>query len=160
VNNEVDLDAAIAALHENMDRHIAEYGVSILTVSGGAYPYSYTIGMTERGRHEMLVLGLTQEDAMYVLNTLSVLPDLQPGNTVTLVGGFEVKLVLVDDALANQYAIQAYRHYRDRLEKVKGVLQVLIPDDKGVFPDDPKCHRKFRGAQMLQKETWWSTSIH
>ena len=116
--------------------------------------FAYTIGNQEKGLPELLLIGnFDSESIAAILNQLSdrMLELKQPfvnESLHNLGGTLSVKLL---DALPEahvKYTIQAGQFYANEDYDVQ---QVVIPDQKGRWPDDPQCHKNFR-VPLLRKE--------
>jgi hypothetical protein len=104
-------------------------------------PYSYTIGLTDHGRPELVVTGLPQRRAVDLLNDVAAhLLHTQapsPGERVPLIGGPLVEIVRVAEPSA---------HLRVAAEFCGpqfAAIQLVYADDRGHWP----WERGFRGGR-------------
>jgi hypothetical protein len=140
--------------HTDTAEHIREYGRSIISVfdgEGDEIPFAYTIGNTERGLPELLVIGTTKA---YFLNNLSQLmidrgSPFKDGELVDLGGKYPVRISLTNDGRAqDDYTIQAGQYYGT---EEYPVLQVLLCDKEGRFPGEAECQRPYCDVPILRK---------
>lgn len=130
---------------------IAEHGWMIQGVGGGpdSPTFSYTIGLTEFGHPELLMVGLDPRTAQSLLNTMgATVKNLgraySPGDRVAeVIAGFDVLLRGPIDPVKAQL-IQALNMYGEI-----DALQVLWPDAEGRFPGEPDFNPRFLLMQPL-----------
>lgn len=135
-----------------LEELIARHGVAVITVGPArdAPSFSYTVGLSDDGLPELLVLGLPAEVAQPVLNTLAArlrregalrlnepLTDVFAGTTAVL---HEVPLA----RSAPYVRVAAHRR-----AGVLRVLQLIWPDAAGRFPWQAGCEPSFLAAQPL-----------
>lgn len=143
-----------AEFYEQMEKTIAEHGRLILGVPSPEGGFSYTIGNTEAGLPELLMLGIDPRVAQSILNAVSEAIKAFPPGDGTLVdigGACPVRLRALDGievALAREeYAIQAGRYYqREDLP----IMLVEYPDPAGRFPDETDCDPAYILAQAMR----------
>lgn len=137
-------------LQEETIYAITKYGRRFIGILGDAenLSFTYTIDNHIHGLPELLVIG-THEG--YFLNALSEMM-LQRGCAFTdgeLVpnGKVSVKIVNANARAREEYTIHAgwYPGTDDY-----AVQQVLLPDENGRFPDDPKCQKPFCTVPILR----------
>jgi Domain of unknown function (DUF4262) len=123
-------------------RHIAQYGRSIIGVSGcgGEPPFSYTIGNHLKNLPELLIIG--SSEAFY-LNHLSRLMitrrrSFDDGELIQLLPlSLPLALVRVDDRIVwDEYTVQAGVYFGDN---DYAVMQAVRSDKQGRFPDQSGC---------------------
>jgi len=142
-------------IREVIRAHIARHGRSIQAVGEdesdvpGTQPFSYTVGNHALGLPELLVVGTTKLSSI-----LNVLSDIQRDRgkafgheeLVSIGGKFPLRIVDAGELGRRQYASFACIYYNsDTVE----VLQVLIPDAKGRWPDTPGCDPPYRDQPIL-----------
>ena len=128
-------------LHEKIDADIAEYGRSIM----GVFPsddsddptneaFAYTIGNYDKGFPELLVIGMFSDT--YTLNELSsqMIKRGRPFDDeeiVSLGGAFPTCVVRAAEEVKENFTVQATAHFG---HSGYDVMQVVVPDTKGLFP--------------------------
>ena len=60
---------------------------------------------------------------------------------------FPVRIINADHRARDEYTVQAGQHFGHEDYRV---LQVLIPDDSGRFPDHPECQPPFSAIPVLR----------
>lgn len=138
-----------------MAQTIADEKRQLIAVSGDkkGKPFTYTIGNQEKGYPELLLIGIADDQSGHLLNLLSdrMLEQRRPyhdGELVTLEGAkFALQIWEATKVAHVQYTVQAGQFYGAEDYRVQ---QVVVPDDKGRFPTDPVCHRKYR-VPVLRK---------
>lgn len=134
------------AFYERTRKNIEEYGISGIGVGykqpeEDGVPFMYTIGNTEKGWPEfLLVARIPYEVAGAMVNELSkkLRENNAPlGDLVDLGGKYPVKLVKVtSDEVKEEYTVQVGRYYDGKQDYE--VVQVLLPDRQGLYPDERK----------------------
>jgi hypothetical protein len=120
---------------------IAEHGWAVQTIHGDQDdpPFSYTVGLTEAGLPELVIIGLPENVAGTILNMLakrSLETDLEVGQRYELPNGdqnLEYLIGPVSSPSRRSYLKMAAVLY-DR-HRVKA-LQVIWPSKDGLFPTD------------------------
>jgi hypothetical protein len=142
-------------IHANIRRNIETHGRCVLSVGCGpdTPPFSYTIGNWIKRLPELLVFRLAPVDALSVLNDLSQQmigrdTTFNDGDVVSLGGAFPVKIVDANDEARTDYTLGANRFYGHQDYQV---LQVLVPDKEGRFPDDPLCAPAYSRLPVLTR---------
>jgi hypothetical protein len=126
---------------------------SVIAVGGGENtpPFSYTIGNSRRLLPELLIIGLLDN---WTLNTLSdrMIDQGRPfadDEIVDLGGRYPVKVIDADERVKSEFTIQAGRYFgADNYE----VMQVIIPDKNGRFPDEPNCAKPYSEIPILRAQ--------
>jgi hypothetical protein len=121
-------------------------------------PFAYTIG-NSRGRFrgkpdelpELLVIGTT--DAGFLNNLTQMMIEAEQafadGQVVLIPGArLPVKVIRANDSARTEYTIQAAEHFGHNDFQV---MQVLMPDLDGVFPDDANCKPPYNKVPVLRK---------
>ncbi len=136
-------------LFSSMANMIAQAKRVCLAISGTSKEPSffYTIGNQEKQLPELLVIGNFKADAMCtMLNTLSdamlearCLP--LEGSQISLGGDYPVLIYSASKEAKEKYTIQAGQFYGN---EDYDVMQVVLPDKKGVYPPDPRCHKDYQ----------------
>lgn len=137
-------------------RDVREHGRSVVGVfPDAASPppngaFAYTIGNSDRGLPELLVVGMFDRDAMWLLNRLSEKMvarggPFASGEMVDLGGRRAVCVVDAADEVKDLYTFQAtaWRGGPDYR-----VQQVVVPDPEGRFPWDDGCGEPYRSVAV------------
>jgi hypothetical protein len=133
--------SVIEAAKDNMKR----VGRTCLGVMGDP-PFMYTVGNTQRGLPELLLIGSCEEAAKDMLNFISEkIAEDQSERSMDLGGKAPVYLLEADDS-AKDYTRLA-SHFFDRYN----VMQVIPSDMSGKFPWDKGCKKPYRNAPVLRK---------
>lgn len=130
-------------------RNIREAGQSVMYIGGtgdGGPPFSYTVGRSERGLPELLIVAaLAPDTAKAILNHLDrLMPQPLPSGTeVSLGGTYPVRLM----AATHPDTWEEYCCLVDRLYGHVPVQQVVMCDKQGRFPPDcdPQWHQPLLG---------------
>ena len=150
---------------------VASHGFAVVAIGYGGcsmpgcngcrsrYPFTYTIGMVERGQPELMLFGLEPESAHFGISWVA--NEALAGRPVPVDMPMEVNNVaikLVD--VPNQWLIADrsrmamwFNHYgpgRERLTE-PAVRQLVWADADGRFPDDPSCNPKIAAMQPVLK---------
>lgn len=136
------------SFYDGIKKTITRYGRQVLAV--GENPmFGYTIGNFLVNRPELIVFGAGFEGTTFILNKVS--KELLKDENLTMVdlgGKYPVMLhtVINPDAAIDRYLVQAGQYFGHRLFKI---VQVLIPDLHGRFPNNPACDEPFKGYPLL-----------
>jgi hypothetical protein len=115
----------------------------VIGVGRGRYrpPYSYTVGLTDHGKPELVVTGLPQRRATDLLNDVAAhvmhADPPTPGEQVPLIGGPLIEIVQVTEPSAHLRVAAEFCDPRF------AALQLVYADDRGHWPWD----RGFRGGR-------------
>ena len=146
------MDAYIKASHEKIEK----FGRTVLGVWDEDHPgqmgFFYTVGNSLKGLPELLlVLNVSPDFGASFLNFLSnkMIEQNKAFDHMELVdtgGKFPVMTVMAND--------HAKEHYMIQVENLLGpkefeVLQIVIPDRSGLFPNDPNCDDHFKGQPIF-----------
>jgi hypothetical protein len=146
-------------VHERIERDIRKVGRSVMVVGGGkdTMPFAYTIG-NSRGRFrgkpdelpELLVIGTT--DAGFLNNLSQMMIDAEQafadGQVVLIPGArLPVKVIRANNSAHSEYTRQASEHFG---HDDYSVMQILMPDLDGVFPDDAGCKSPYSKVPVLR----------
>lgn len=147
---------------------IHRFGIAVLSVGSGEcsvpgcvcepepMPWSYTVGFAERDHPEVVTFGLTPSDANDVLNLVrhcEVEGHAARVGDPAIFGGRRVRFDDVPDEWVLHEEVDPmgrwFAHYGPgRSELVwPGVLQLVWADDRGRFPDEPRCSADVVAAQ-------------
>jgi hypothetical protein len=138
-------------LYDKIRAGIETHGHFVLTIFGteSAPPFAYTIGLSEKYGHEIVVIGLPPEIGHPILNSAARLmaAGQLPLNTPLVdIASMPVILRECSPELMGDYGIQAGRYYqRDDIK----FLQLVWPDAAGRFPEDPQFDAHMRRVQPL-----------
>jgi hypothetical protein len=109
--------------------------------------FFYTIGNQEKQLPELLIIGnFKPQDMCSILNTLSdamaeAKEPAKDGSTIDLGGEYPLLIYLASKDAKEKYTVQAGQFYANEDYEV---MQVVIPDKKGCYPPDPKCHKDYQ----------------
>lgn len=127
----------------HMQDLVDRFGWAVVAVEGDRIhpPWAYTLGLTPHGKPELVITGLPEPRATWLLNTVA--PYLlgagtkipRPGDEVCIEGCPVMEVVRVGQPSAH-LAI-AVEFYGQTIQ----ALQLAYPDDRGHWP----WHRGFRG---------------
>jgi hypothetical protein len=144
--------ATHAELFQQIAQNIATHKRQIVGVVGDKKQpaFAYTIGNQEKGLPELLLIG--NFDAGMMATILDKLSDqlllqgkpFDNGSLISL-GGKQNVAVWDTTYDALRYTCQAGQFYGNEDYKVQ---QVVIPDRKGRYPEDPLCHKNWKVPVM------------
>ncbi len=125
---------------DNVPEILARGEIKILYIFGepGSPAYAYSIGMTNRGKPELVMEGFTS-DLMYALIQAAAKIDAPFTDGQILKGLASCDLAVRlwgEDSRASEPLYQALSYYE--VEKLP-VAQIVVPDPDGRFPWDPGC---------------------
>lgn len=139
----------------HMEALIAEYGMAVNPVmpSGDAPPFAYSVGQQPKGLPELIVFGLPPQVAGAMLYTLAGHIEAEHAAGRAVGAGFIVvpdvpvrtALLEVPAAAASEYATVAH----ERSAGQATYLQVVWPDEAGVFPWEPGYDGELRQYQRM-----------
>jgi hypothetical protein len=140
-----------SAFRKNIRDNIARYGRAVICV----FPdedsadkindaFAYTIGNSASGLPELLVIGMFDNTAKWLLNTLAEKMLERRGRfenyeRIDLGGAHPVAVVLADQSVQDRYTIQVENFLQHHYD----VMQVVLPDKAGKFPWDEGCAEPF-----------------
>lgn len=125
---------------------IARVGWMVQAVGGdpNAPPFSYTIGLHDKGLPELIVVGMADRNAMLLLNevgTLLVADPTRRGKVDSPRWSHQYFLLDADqETVAGSYAFGA----ANRSHGTAKYVQVVLPDRFGKFPWDRECSPHFK----------------
>jgi hypothetical protein len=129
-------------------RAIRKHGQFIAYVYGDddAISFAYTVGNHEHGLPELLISAIDLEGASVILNALGALQRerrraFEVGELVGLGGKYPLRMDAVDAGLGPEYARVARYYYRTDAVELR---EVIKPDLRGRWPEDPDCDDDFR----------------
>lgn len=135
----------IEDFYAKAERNIRETGRAVLYVAA-APVFAYTIGNSLRNLPELIVFGISPGDSTMLLNAWS---NLMIKRGASFGDGEMVRFDEFSDALpcrAMRCDGLAKLRYSIQIGQVLGIddraydlMQMLVPDKFGVFPDDPRC---------------------
>ena len=165
--------------YKQIARTIAEYGRQIMCVEGDhkSAAFYYSIGNLLRGAPELLIIGNFEHKA--AAKIINVLSDqmLEAGRRYTngqrvnpFDGTHDMQVWDTTPIAKMQYTRQVTEFLKS-LEGTPGlptdytVQQVVLPDPKGRYPTDKRCHRRYRVPVLrptadLMAEAMQSTKVH
>lgn len=110
--------------------------VSAPDAAGQLPPMAYTVGLTEMGLAELIVMGLASDVAAGMLNAAAsehIRDDLVPGREYHLLGNLPVRVVPIGVGRAQRTLQIAWEMYGYKLS----ATQLLWPSPAGKWPDHP-----------------------
>lgn len=133
------LDAAVGETAAKIERNDRHELIGVFPAAADPDPgvvFTYTVGLTRKGRRELIVYGLPHEVAGQMLNVLGDLPDEPLGKT-RVWGELDVDVRPITDpaCLAAAEVNMARAVYGPDV----AVAQVAWPDPQGRYPGDPGC---------------------
>ncbi len=138
-------------LYKNIRKNIAEFGSSVIGVAGEDEPsFAYTIGLSEKYGTELIILGVNPRYGMQFLNYIKdeILEKgiaLEAGTPTEVGANYPAVFRECEWAKVKYYGVQAFEYYeRDDIKFV----QVVMPDAKGKFPDDPDFDVSYMGKRQ------------
>jgi hypothetical protein len=149
---ELERQEEAEAMMENIHKNIEKNGHCIVSVPDDALPFSYTIGNHDVDLPELLFLDLTysESNAKTILNRLAHImrkerrAAFRHGELVSLGGKFPVKIV--DTSADAKHALFAGVYYGTQHYRVQ---QVVLCDQEGRFPGDPKCEDPYASQRVF-----------
>lgn len=131
---------------EKTERLIREHGLAVIgtsvTTEHGELPMSYTIGLSDIGKSELVVFGLPAQSAMVMLKDAAALyrkDGLLLNQPVEQIGNLPVVFKPVLPAAAAEYIHQA----NARAGRDLPAIQMVWPDPAGLFPWDQGFAKRF-----------------
>lgn len=136
-------------------RNIEQYGHSLIAVANKKMPFAYTIGNAQKQLPELLILAVSFDQARILLNLVgdqmrAENRAFKHGERVSL-GKHAVKLVEADPVVKVNFTIQVGRYYGREDYRV---LQILIPDEQGLFPGNKECKPPYSEMPVLSARYW------
>ena len=139
--------------------HIQSFGQHLVSVHSavgepiGLQPFIYTIGNHGVGLPELLLVGTPGDTGMRILN---ILGEMQRGRGSPFLHGETVDFTAKYPALIcdggqlgrDEYAVQAGVYYHTEEFEVR---QVLLCDQNGHYPGDPRCLPPYSGQLILTR---------
>jgi hypothetical protein len=138
--------------------HIEEFGQHIRRVAAGESAnepgFMYTIGNSQRGLPELLIVGPTDDQFMDLLNYLGEMQRhlgraFRHEERVDLGAPLPVRIVDAGAEGRDNYAVQVGVFYQTQDFDVQ---QVLICDPQGRWPDDPDCDPPYSEQPILGRK--------
>ena len=129
--------------HRKTADHLTRYGRTIIGVFPGegddSPAFSYTIGNTSQGFPELLVIGSSHAPYLDDLSRLMIAagkPFVEGQLVQVSMLRLPMKVVRAGNAARDLYTIQVGEFYG---HQDYAILQLLISDTDGRFPDEPGC---------------------
>jgi hypothetical protein len=145
------ISRSLREMHKDIDRDIQKYGRSIIGVGGeGDDPsFAYTIGNWKAGLPELLVIGTRQAGFLNDLSEQMLDRGAAFANNelVSLGGRYPLKAVIANKTARDRYTVQAGEHFGT---EGYALLQMLLADRNGVFPDEPGCMQPYSQMPVLR----------
>ncbi len=149
------MDGKLVKAHfEKMAALIEKHGFTVMGVlSDGTAPgFAYTVGLSEKGLADVVVLGLDFGTAQQMLSAVAqrhMSKTLTDFNKVEEIATVALRLVGADD-FGGQVMLSAKNRAIER-GGVFTALQLIYPDEDGHFPDSPRCSARIVSIQNLEK---------
>ena len=150
------MDKLRAAIEQDIER-CGRTIIGVFACEEGDMPFAYTIGNAIHAIRqaagllpELLVIGLAQAPFLNDLSQMMIDADAPfHDNQIVLMHGAEkpVKIIKPSDIARTEYAIQAGQFFGSENYQI---MQVLLPDRAGKFPDDPGCQPPFSNIPILR----------
>lgn len=123
-------------------------------------PWSYSVGLTDSGQPELVLLGATPLAARTLINEVAHRrhhAQLPLDHTAFVFNAFQFRVVDVPDRwiYADQSRMAAwFAHYRSphRALPPLRIQQILWPNGLGYLPDEPECDPLFRRRHPILRE--------
>lgn len=156
------IDPAIALIRATIDQD----GLAIIPVGhepcdvpgcgepAAPFPWTYTIGLWRSGLPELVVMGLTPDQAgdaiLTVVDERDAGADLEEGDEL-VVADLRLRLSWVPPqwVAADPSRIAAWFEAENRFSEPPVFEQVVVADPDGRFPDDPDHSSSFHATQPL-----------
>jgi hypothetical protein len=155
--------------YQGIAKTIEEHGCQIIYVDGEARKpaFAYTIGNHLQGYPEFLMIGsMAPNVAQAILNHLvaevtKARVPFRSGAHPNIGGKLDLQIWDTTAIAKVQYTIQCTEFYH---HSNYAVQQVLVPDPKGHYPTDKRCHKRYRvpvlrPTQALM-QAMQSTQVH
>lgn len=146
-------------LYRRVQDAIDRRGFGIVSVGGSARSaeFSYTVGLSEQGLPELVVLAVRPADAVRLLDLwgdyLREKSVVLPGETLRT-GPWLLEAVAVERP--EEHLLVAHRFYGDRLR----ALQLVWADAGGRWPWDPGHQARRAGQPVLGARSPWYCEEH
>lgn len=126
-----------------IEKNVKEHGLAIQfifpTKEQPGPKFAYTVGMTDIGQPELVVIGLPESLAGMVFNRVfeELRAGTRTGQETSIEKVLSVPLLMhtADESLAYPYTVQCQRYYQERGIK-PAFKQLIWPDTAGVYPHE------------------------
>jgi hypothetical protein len=138
--------------HKGVARDIKRDGRSIACIVGdkGEFSFAYTIGNQAKGLPELLVIGTRDGGFLNDLSEQMIERGraFTDGELVHITRGLRpMKAIVAGGKVRDEYTIQAGQHFDT---EDYAVLQMLVCDKDGRFPDEPGCKEPYSRVPVLR----------
>jgi hypothetical protein len=148
-------DADLSLISEEISRHGRFLQRGEIHLRQGIqvdFPFIYTIGNSQLGLPELLMIGSHDAEAFHELNQMceTMRKNNRPfeeGELIDLRRKFPLKSVNAGDE-AKEYTVFVEKYYGTNDYAVQ---QILLPDVWGLYPDDPQCRWPACLAPVLKR---------
>lgn len=134
-----------------VDAERAEHLRAVFIVED-AMPYAYTIGNAIHGGPELLLIGSADAGVRDLLHHVSRMIPRDPRSGYMFKpqakGSTRLKLVDANVAKASE-VLHTLRIGEYHLATPFRLMQVLLPDPNGLYPDDPRCAEPYRRVPVI-----------
>ena len=151
-------------------RTIERHGSQVLAIAPEKKTpaFYYTIGNSIKGMPELLMIGnIEAKAAMQILNKLSdqmveANKKFSNGERVNMGGEYDLQVWDTTPVAQLQYTLQCTEFFQTKQYLVQ---QVVLPDPKGRYPADKRCHKRYRVPVLrptvdLMADMARSTQVH
>lgn len=139
----------------NIEKNIKEYGCSVVSFPGpGNRTITYSIGRSDLGLHELVIVGLAPHFATMIINDITKdRAAFQAGDETSDFTNLPIRFGAVCPEAVSQYLCQAvYREERIG-QPAPEALQIIMSDSAGRFPGDEGFNsEQMRPQFLLDKE--------
>lgn len=139
---------------------IETHGWALTSVlSDGTMPsYTYSVGLSAKGLPELLLVGVGPRDAQIILNAaakklIGGVFSGAPGERLQEVANFPLAPRHLAQDLAEKFALGADRYAHENNLKMH-MIQIVFPDQKGLFPWEAGCDPSMTAMQKLGEDAW------
>lgn len=143
-----------AKLNDRIENLITQYGFTVMSIFAAegdddpSPPFSYTVGLGDKGLPELIVFGLPQEVAHGIIsNAVDLLIDgkLKLGEPASEIGNLALFPQLIATDVAGDYIFQA----NHRAGTLLPAIQLVWPDSDGKFPWEQEFDQELAAYQTI-----------
>jgi hypothetical protein len=143
-------------LYEGIARNIATSRRSVMHVmsDGHSPPFAYSIGNSvwkAGALPEVLIIGINPRVSQVIINEVSdrlIVQGVPQDRQLFMLDGGKVPLMLVfcKPLVKDVYTLQAGRYLK---REDYDVMQIVVPDENGLFPWQPGCSEIYKNIPFL-----------
>lgn len=144
--NEISLDAMkmFVAIEENIEK----YGHTVIATYTSMTNMAYTVGLTDKGLSEIVVFGLPEQSAHIVLNDSAQLA-MENKLFLDVPNRLLANFPLIFKRVPPEAGVGYVNIANARAEHPVKLIQLVWPDEKGLFPWEDGFNEKFKEYQPL-----------